>query len=814
LLRHCAEVLVHRLAARTASTPKLDRRIRDTLIEAARTEAPSLQPWKTGAAVGPELKAWCAWRGKLVGRSTEAEFSLLFQLREPEAEAEAGFWRLELWVAPRRDPSMQLALAEYWALEPPGKNAFAARCGEHFDRHLLLTLGQAARIYPSLWEGLDRTCPSGVDLELGEAFEFLQEYAWVLEDAGFAVLVPMWWTPEGRRRAKIRLRAGTRGPTGAGRHTAIDLDRLISYRYDLVLGNESLTEAEWQELVDSKAPLVRFRGRWLALDRDKMREMLEFWRRHQHDETQLTLPDLMRNAAEQSEFFEIEPQRALAEMMAKLRDPAQLIPAEDPPGFRTRLRDYQKRGLAWIGFLETLGLNGCLADDMGLGKTVQVLARLVQERREDGRPPPTLLVAPTSVIGNWKQEIERFAPTLRTFIHHGAVRLRDAAEFRDTCAAHDVVITSYALARKDEKLLTGIAWRRVVLDEAQNIKNPVSAQTKAVLKLSADHRLALTGTPVENRLLDLWSIFNFLNPGYLGRQAHFRQRYELPVQRDNDPLRTDMLKRLIEPFVLRRVKTDPHIIRDLPEKVENKQFCNLCQEQAALYEAVVREVEESLKHAKGVNRQGLILSTLMRLKQICNHPAQFLHDGSPFAQHRSPKLERLGDMLGDVVGEGESALVFTQFAEIGGQLEKHLRQMLECPVFYLHGGVPAAGRERLIADFQDPETGPGIFVLSLRAGGVGITLTKANHVFHFDRWWNPAVEDQATDRAFRIGQGKNVFVHKFVTLGTLEERIDRLIEDKKQVAAAIVGSDESWLSGLDNRTFTELIALNRAAVLG
>ncbi|CAL1241275.1 DEAD/DEAH box helicase [Candidatus Methylocalor cossyra] len=812
LLRHCAEVLIHRIVAHAAGGQSLERRIRGTLVEACRSTVEHRQPWKTGE--GLELyRQWLTWRRKLAGRRGEADFSLLFQLHEASGEGEP--WRLELRVAPHRDPSRQLTLAEYWNLDEDARAAFAALCGGDFERGLLLALGQAARIYPALWAGLDQAQPCGIDLTLEEAFAFLQRDAWVLEDAGFTVLVPTWWTPQGRRRAKIRLQAGGRTPPGADRRNVLDFESLIAYRYDLALGDEVLDEAEWQSLVESKTPLVRFRGRWLALDRDKMREMLEFWRRHRHDRTGMGLPDLLRKAAEDSDFFEIEPQGALTEMLARLRDHGRLEPAGDPPGFGARLRDYQKRGLAWIAFLERLGLNGCLADDMGLGKTVQVLARLVQERAtaESGQGP-TLLVAPTSVIGNWKKEIERFAPGLRAFIHHGSVRLREQDQFRETCLAHDVVITSYALARKDERLLAAIPWKRVVLDEAQNIKNPLSAQTRAVLKLNAQHRLALTGTPVENRLLDLWSIFNFLNPGYLGKQAQFRQRYELPIQRDNDAARADMLKRLIEPFVLRRIKTDPAIIRDLPDKVENRQFCNLCQEQASLYEAVVRDVERRLDAAEGIHRQGLILSTLVRLKQICNHPAQFLHDGSVFTGDRSPKLERLGDMLGEVIGEGESALVFTQFAEIGGQLEKYLRDLLACPLFYMHGGVPAAKRERMIAEFQDPETGPAVFVLSLKAGGVGITLTKANHVFHFDRWWNPAVEDQATDRAFRIGQRKNVFVHKFITLGTLEERIDRLIEEKKQVASLIVGNDESWLARLDNETFRELIALNRAAVLG
>jgi len=356
-------------------------------------------------------------------------------------------------------------------------------------------------------------------------------------------------------------------------------------------------------------------------------------------------------------------------------------------------------------------------------------------------------------------------------------------------------------------------WHRVVLDEAQNIKNPKAAQTKAVLKLRARHRLALTGTPVENRLTDLWSIFNFVNPGYLDTQARFRKRFEFPVQRDNDPAQTATLKRLVEPFILRRVKTDKAIIKDLPDKVEAIQYCNLSKEQAALYESVVRDVERQLEEKEGIERQGLMLSILMKLKQICNHPAQFLHDGSAFTAERSHKLERLGEMLEEVIAEGDSVLIFSQFTEIGSQLEHLLRQGPGYNTFFLHGGTSRSRREAMIEAFQDPETEPSIFVLSLKAGGVGVTLTKANHVFHFDRWWNPAVEDQASDRAFRIGQEKNVFVHKFVTLGTLEERINDMIEEKKALAGAIVGNDESWLTQLDNDRFKALIRLNREAVM-
>ncbi|NJO74329.1 MAG: DEAD/DEAH box helicase, partial [Leptolyngbyaceae cyanobacterium RM1_406_9] len=545
----------------------------------------------------------------------------------------------------------------------------------------------------------------------------------------------------------------------------------------------------------------------------------EFWQTQQKENPEMSLLDLMKLTADSEDDFELDLDRdqLLSEMLEKLNDKSRLEPMPDPAGLNGTLREYQKRGVSWLYYLENLGLNGCLADDMGLGKTVQVIARLIQERelaeQEGTAVPPTLLVAPTSVLGNWHKEIEKFAPRLRAVVHHGNQRLQTEDEFKATCLDHDVVITSFTLARKDAKLLNEVDWHRLVLDEAQNIKNPKAAQTKAILKLSANHRLALTGTPVENRLLDLWSIFNFLNPGYLGKEAQFRKGFEIPIQKNNDVTRSATLKKLVEPFILRRVKTDQSIIKDLPDKVEQKLFCNLTKEQASLYEATVKDVEKQLQEAEGIQRKGLILSTLMKLKQICNHPMQFLQDGSEFTPERSHKLTRLSEMITEVMEEGESLLVFTQFTEIGEALEKYLKQTLHYNTYYIHGGTARNKREKMIAEFQDPETEPSVFILSLKAGGVGITLTKANHVFHFDRWWNPAVEDQATDRAFRIGQKKNVFVHKFVAIGTLEERIDQMIEDKKKLAGAIVGADESWLTELDNDAFKKLISLNQSAIL-
>lgn len=812
LLRHCAEVLLHRSIRKTSLTQALSKKIDGTLIDAGLTVG-STSLWQKPKNLDL-YRTWLNWRRKLVGQGRGSGFQLCLQLHEAEQDDPDG-WRLEFRVSASHDPSLQLALQDYWELSEKARQTLSQTFGEDFERSLLLRLGQAARIYPALWEGLETGEPTGLNLSLEDAFGFLNESAWVLEDAGCKIIVPAWWTPQGRRRAKLRMRGSSSGKKAASSAgtSGLSLANLLQYRYELTLGGETVSAAEWQQLVEAKTPLVQFRGQWVALDREKMQEMLAFWKAQGDGAHALNPQALLQRMADEAEFFEVDPDDALASMLNKLRDQHRLEPIGDPPNLKATLREYQRRGVAWLRLLEQLGLSGCLADDMGLGKTIQVITHLLMEKSSLDRCPPTLLIAPTSVLGNWGREIERFAPELKAYIHHGGERSAEATALRDRCADHDVVITSYTLLRKDLKLFAELRWRRVVLDEAQNIKNPVAAQTKAVLALKADHRIALTGTPVENRLLDLWSILNFLNPGYLDKQAQFRKRYELPIQRDNDLARAQRLRKLVEPFILRRVKTDPAIIQDLPAKVENRQFCNLSREQASLYEAVVKDVERQLTDAEGIQRQGLMLSTLMKLKQICNHPMQFLQDGSPFTPERSHKLARLIDMLGEVLAEGESALVFSQFTEVGEQLERQIRNTLQCATYYLHGGTARSRREQMIERFQDPESPPAVFILSLKAGGVGITLTRANHVFHFDRWWNPAVEDQATDRAFRIGQTRNVFVHKFVILGTLEERIDRMIEDKKQLAGSIVGSDESWLTKLDNEAFKRLIALNRQALV-
>jgi SNF2 family DNA or RNA helicase len=833
LLRHFSECLLTNLLIHTPSTNKSDKQVANTLIETSlispksspssnmRTTSSQTYNPQANAAILEKYQQWLPWKKQLTRSQHNDPLELCFQLHSASPE-QPDLWQLEFLVVDRQTGSRRTTLSEYWGFTAKKKDSFQKGFGQDFETFLLINLGYAARIYPKIWQGLDSDRPSGLALTLEEAFDFLQESAWVLEDAGFRVIVPAWYTPAGRRRAKIRLKETTNPKKKLDRPTPgyFSLDKLVQYEYQLAIGDDPVSVKEWQQLVNANSPLVQFRGEWIELDQAKMQEMLEFWQQQDQDVPEMSLLEIMQRSAEDE--FEIDPAGSLAEMMAKLQDKSQLETITDLPNLQGTLREYQKRGVSWINYLEQLGLNGCLADDMGLGKSITVIARLVQERNFMGKITkgqkkvaisPTLLIAPTSVLGNWQREIDRFAPQLRSIVHHGGDRLDTPAAFKKTCANQDIVITSYALIRRDEKLFNAINWHRIVIDEAQNIKNPQAAQTKAILKIDAPHRLALTGTPVENRLLDLWSIFNFLNPGYLGKESQFLREFETPIQRANDSNRAAILKKLVEPLILRRVKTDPAIIRDLPDKVEQKLFTNLTKEQAALYEAVVKEVGEQLSSAEGIQRKGLILSTLMRLKQICNHPAQFLQDGSPFVTDRSHKLRRLSEMVEEAIEEGESILIFSQFKEICDEVEKYLRQTLYYNTYYIHGGTPRAKREKMIQEFQDPETAPSIFILSLKAGGVGITLTKANHVFHYDRWWNPAVEDQASDRAFRIGQTKNVFVHKFVSIGTLEERIDKMIEDKKRLAGSIVGSDESWLTELDNEAFKKLISLNRSTIM-
>ena len=491
---------------------------------------------------------------------------------------------------------------------------------------------------------------------------------------------------------------------------------------------------------------------------------------------------------------------------------------EQPRGFVGALRPYQRTGLSWLAFIERFGLGACLADDMGLGKTIQLIALLLDERQRFKDVGPTLLVVPTSLIGNWARELERFAPSLRYHIHHGPQR-PTAEHFTKRAEASDVVITTYSLTSRDSETLAPVIWHRVVLDEAQYIKNPPTKQTVAIRQLRAERRIALTGTPVENRLSELWSIMEFCNPGYLGPAEQFRRRCAIPIERHRDAKAAEVLRALVRPFVLRRLKADPDVIVDLPACVETKEYATLTAEQAALYQSIVGELLAKVDGAEGIRRRGLVLATLTRLKQVCNHPAQLPPEvlGGPVGDHRplssrSGKCRRLCEMLEEILAEGQRALIFTQYRRMGDLLVAMIRHDLDCEALFMHGGIPSARRQAMIDRFQSGDGTVPIFVLSLKTGGVGLNLTAANHVFHFDRWWNPAVEKQATDRAFRIGQTRTVHVHKFVCVGTLEEQIDLMIERKAELVENIVGSGEQWVTEMSTERLRDALLLRAEAL--
>ncbi|MFP4654053.1 MAG: DEAD/DEAH box helicase, partial [Phormidium sp.] len=496
-----------------------------------------------------------------------------------------------------------------------------------------------------------------------------------------------------------------------------------------------------------------------------------------------------------------------------------LEPLPAPESFVGQLRPYQARGVGWLAFLERWGLGACLADDMGLGKTIQTIAFLQHLQAQEALTGPVLLVCPTSVLGNWEREVKKFGPSLSVQVHHGAKRAKGNL-FISTAKQHDILITSYALVYRDLKLLKRISWRVLVLDEAQNVKNYQAKQAQAVRQLQSEFRIALTGTPVENRLAELWSILDVLNPGYLGDHGFFKRRFAIPIERYGDTDSLNTLRSLVQPFILRRLKTDKDIIQDLPEKQEMTEFCPLTPAQAKRYQELVQASLTEIESAEGIQRRGLILGLLTQLKQVCNHP-QLLGLKNKKSKsgilakmsQDSGKIQRLEELLDELISEGDRALIFTQFAEWGKVLKTYLEKRLGGEVFFLYGATRKAQREEMVERFQDDPQAPRIFILSLKAGGTGLNLTRANHVFHVDRWWNPAVENQATDRVFRIGQTRNVQVHKFVSQGTLEEKIHDLIESKQALAEQVVSSGESWLADLDTDHLRNLLLLDRTAIV-
>ena len=639
-----------------------------------------------------------------------------------------------------------------------------------------------------------------------------------LEESGLSVSLPNWWRRRPRPQVSVTI--------GAGAPSRLDVGAMLDFDVKVALGDATLSREELDALLDGKDGLVLLKGQWVEVDRDRLRQAVEHWNalQRQAEGGEISFVEGMRLLAgasadlrheerrdDERHWVHVEPGDAMREILAGLRRPGALDAVEVTGALRGKLRPYQHEGLSWLHFLTKLGLGACLADDMGLGKTIQVLALMLGESRDRARRPgaPSLLVIPASLLGNWRDEATRFAPSLKLrFLHPAEMDRRSLADVAAAPEAHladtDLVVTTYAMLVR-QPWLEEVSWRLVILDEAQAIRNPGTRQSRAVRKLSAHARIALTGTPVENRLGDLWALFDFLNPGLLGSRAVFQSFVKSLQGREENPFAP--LRQLVGPYLLRRLKTDRAIIGDLPEKTETARYCHLTRAQVKLYGQVVRTMQREMESAVDIARRGVVLRSLLRLKQVCNHPSQLLGDGE-YRSADSGKFLRLAEICEELAERQEKVLVFTQFREIIDPLAEHLTAIFGRPGLVLHGATGVKERRGLVSRFQSDD-GPPFFILSLKAGGTGLNLTAASHVVHFDRWWNPAVENQATDRAFRIGQRRNVLVHKFMTTGTVEERIDEMIAEKRRLADDILAGDaEVNLTELSDEALMDLVRLD------
>lgn len=722
------------------------------------------------------------------------ELKLLLKLQTPQNLEDT--WHLSLFLYALDDPTLMVSAESLWN-EP-----FTFDQYEDPHDRLLKDLVRASDISNLLARCLQEKFPTECLLDTHEAYYFLHQEAPLLIQEGYTIQLPQWLN-NARKKVRSQLYLRTTGSSGL-----ITSNTLLEYDWKLSLGEHTLSEKEFKELAALKQPLVQFRGEWIIVDQNELASAHALFKQKEHAVPLIGALQLSWSKEELQTGIPVESvatEKWFEQLSSQLKNPDHLEQIPTPSSFKGTLRPYQQRGLTWLVYLRKNVFGACLADDMGLGKTIQIIALMLHEKQTATETAPYLLICPLSVIATWQQELARFAPSLRVMVHHSSQRL-SAEAFKQKALTHDLVITTYTLAVKDYEELLSLEWYSIILDEAHTIKNVTSKQTRAIKALRSRSNIALTGTPLENRLGELWSLMDFLNKGYLGQERIFHKRFTLPIERHNNQEKANLLKNLVYPFMLRRLKTDTSIIQDLPEKIETKERCYLTKEQATLYQSVLATMLSAIEQSTGIERKGLILSTLMKLKQICNHPAQFMNDSS-LLEGRSGKCGRLIELLEEIKARNEKSLIFTQFSSMGKLLQKYLTTYYHQEIPFLYGGTPQKTRESLIEQFQKPEGAP-LFILSLKAGGTGLTLTEANHVFHFDRWWNPAVEDQATDRAFRIGQKNIVHVHKFICVGTVEERIDALIEQKKSLTNLILTQGEQWLTELSTQELKELFSLS------
>ncbi|MFD9420125.1 DEAD/DEAH box helicase [Streptomyces goshikiensis] len=775
---------------RIVEPASLVRRFCDAVADAlVRTPAAPLAmgvlpyAWRETRAV-PTLHEWA--------EETAAAFTadVRVSLRVDVPEGRRRQFRAVLQLHTAADPALVVEAAQLWS-EPTETERLL---GPRAETETLLALRRGAHVWPPLDRLLKDAVPDQLRLTDDEAFDLLGDATDTLRTAG----VDVHWPRELVKALTATAEIGQRTAPGSSAGGMLDADTLLDFRWQLSLGGDPLTEAEMDALAETRRPLVRLRDQWVVAD---PKLVARARRRRMEPLTPMEAlgAALTGEAERDGESFRCAAVGALGDLVARIRDPESRTPAPQPAALKATLRDYQKRGLAWLAEMCELGLGGCLADDMGLGKTITLLALHLHRQTDPATAGPTLVVCPASLLGNWQREAARFAPSTPVRRYHGGDRhLKDLAD-------DEIVLVTYGVLRRDRETLAENAWSLIAADEAQHVKNPYAATARELRALPTRARVALTGTPVENNLSELWALLDWTTPGLLGPLTAFRDRHARAIESGEDPQAVERLSRLVRPFLLRRRKSDPGIAPELPAKTETDRVVPLTAEQASLYEAVVRETMAKINEAEGIARRGLILKLLTALKQICNHPAQYLRQSTPL-HGRSGKLALLDELVDTITAEGESVLVFTQYKQMAGLLEKHLAER-GVPTLFLHGGTPVTAREEMVDRFQRGEV--PVFLLSLKAAGTGLNLTRATHVVHYDRWWNPAVEDQATDRAYRIGQDKPVQVHKLLAEGTVEDKVAKLLESKRALADAVVGSGEAALTELSDADLAELVALGR-----